>query len=124
MICVNELTDQKCNNKYILSELIIMLSPYAPHIAEELWVKLGNQSGTISHAKFPIFDQAHLTESSFDYPVSFNGKMRFKVNLSLSLNPKEIEAHILKMDESAKWLEGKSPKKVIIVPGKIVNLVV
>ena len=124
MICVNELTDQKCNNKYILSELIIMLSPYAPHIAEELWVKLGNQSGTISHAKFPIFDQVHLTESSFDYPVSFNGKMRFKVNLSLSLNPKEIEAHILKMDESAKWLEGKSPKKVIIVPGKIVNLVV
>ncbi len=124
MICVNELTEQKCNNKQILTELIIMLSPYAPHISEELWVKLGKQPGTISTAQFPLFNEEHLAESSFDYPVSFNGKMRFKVNLSLSLSPKEIEVEVLKMDESSKWLEGKTPKKVIIVPGKIVNIVV
>jgi len=124
MICVNELTDQKCNNKAILSDLVIILSPYAPHISEELWDRLGNAPGTISLAKFPTFNEAFLVESSYDYPVSFNGKMRFKVNLSLSLTPKEIEEHILALDDSQKWLEGKAPKKVIIVPGKIVNVVV
>ena len=124
MICVNELTDQKCNNKLILRDLVIMLSPYAPHISEELWVRLGNDAGTISQAKFPAFNEAFLVESAFDYPVSFNGKMRFKVNLSLSMTSKEIEDYILTLDESHKWLEGKSPKKVIIVPGKIVNVVV
>lgn len=124
MICVNELTDQKCNNKLILRDLVIMLSPYAPHISEELWVKLGNTPGTISTAKFPTFNEEFLVESAYDYPVSFNGKMRFKVNLSLSLNEKEIEGYVLAMEESQKWLEGKTPKKVIIVPGKIVNLVV
>jgi leucyl-tRNA synthetase len=124
MICVNELTDQKCTNKQILQDLIIMLSPYAPHISEELWVKLGNEPGTISTTKFPVFNEEFLVESAFDYPVSFNGKMRFKVNLSLSLNPKEIEEHVLALEESQKWLEGKTPKKVIIVPGKIVNVVI
>ena len=124
MICVNELTDQKCNNKQILEELITMLSPYAPHISEELWVKLGHEPGTISTAKFPVFNEDVLVESAFDYPVSFNGKMRFKVNLSLSLNPKEIEEQVLALEESQKWLEGKAPKKVIIVPGKIVNIVI
>ena len=123
MICVNELTDQKCNYRVILSDLIIMLSPYAPHISEELWVRLGNVPGTISLAKFPSFNEAFLVESAFDYPVSFNGKMRFKVNLSLSMIPKEIEEHVLTLEESQKWLEGKAPKKVIIVPGKIVNVV-
>jgi leucyl-tRNA synthetase len=124
MICVNEFTDQKCNNKLILRDLVIMLSPYAPHISEELWVKLENTPGTITAAKFPTFNEEFLVESAFDYPVSFNGKMRFKVNLSLSLNPKEIEEHVLALEESQKWLEGKVPKKVIIVPGKIVNVVV
>jgi len=124
MICVNELTDQKCNNKLILRDLVIMLSPYAPHISEELWVRLGNDAGAISQAKFPVFNEAFLVESAFDYPVSFNGKMRFKVNLSLSMTSKEIEDYILTLDESHKWLEGKSPKKVIIVPGKIVNVVI
>jgi leucyl-tRNA synthetase len=123
MICVNELTDQKCNNKVILSDLVIMLSPYAPHISEELWVLLGNPAGSISKVQFPAFNEAFLVESAYDYPVSFNGKMRFKVNLSLSMNPKEIEEHVLTLDESQKWLEGKVPKKVIIVPGKIVNVV-
>jgi leucyl-tRNA synthetase len=124
MICVNELTDQKCNNKAILSDLVIMLSPYAPHISEELWVRIGNPPGTISKAKFPVFNETFIVESSYDYPVSFNGKMRFKVNLSLSLTPKEIEKQVLELDDSIKWLEGKAPKKVIIVPGKIVNVVV
>lgn len=124
MICVNEFTEQKCNNQGILSDLVIMLSPYAPHISEELWVRLGNDPGTISLAKFPVFNEAFLVESTYDYPVSFNGKMRFKANLSLSMTPKEIEDYILSLDESQKWLEGKSPKKVIIIPGKIVNIVV
>jgi leucyl-tRNA synthetase len=124
MICVNELTDQKCNNRVILSDLVVLLSPYAPHISEELWVRLGNEPGTISLAKFPAFNEAFLKESAFDFPVSFNGKMRFKINLSLNLTPKEIEEQVLALDESQKWLEGKAPKKVIIVPGKIVNIVV
>jgi leucyl-tRNA synthetase len=124
MICVNELTDQKCRNRAILNDLVVLLSSYAPHISEELWVLLGNAPGTISQAKFPIFNQSFLMESAYEYPVSFNGKMRFKVNLSLSMTSKEIEEHVLALEESQKWLEGKVPKKVIIVPGKIVNLVI
>ena len=124
MICVNELTEQKCNNKAILQDVITMLSPYAPHICEELWVKLGNEAGTINFATFPILDESHLVESSFDYPVSFNGKLRFKVNLDLSLTVPQIQEAVLAMEEAQKYLEGKAPKKVIIVPGRIVNIVV
>lgn len=124
MICVNELTDQKCNNKQILEQLTILLSPYAPHICEELWVRLGNESGTISHAKFPEFNEDFLIESSHDYPVSFNGKMRFKLELPLDLSKEEVEKQVLSHEMAQKWLEGKDPKKVIVVPGKIVNVVV
>jgi leucyl-tRNA synthetase len=124
MICVNELTDQKCNNKAILSDLTILLSPYAPHIAEELWVRLGNEPGSISYAEFPKFNPDHLVESSHAYPVSFNGKMRFKLELPTNLSKEDIEKEVLANDQSAKWLEGKAPKKVIVVPGKIVNVVV
>lgn len=124
MICVNELTDQKCNNKQILEQLTILLSPYAPHICEELWVRLGNESGTISHAKFPEFNEDFLIESSHDYPVSFNGKMRFKLELPLDLSKEEVEKQVLSHEIAQKWLEGKDPKKVIVVPGKIVNVVV
>jgi leucyl-tRNA synthetase len=124
MICVNELTDQKCNNKAILSYLTVLLSPYAPHIAEELWVRLGNEPGTISYAEFPKFNPDHLVESSHAYPVSFNGKMRFKLELPTNLSKEDIEKEVLANDQSAKWLEGKAPKKVIVVPGKIVNVVV
>lgn len=124
MICVNELTDQKCNNKAILSDLTVLLSPYAPHIAEELWVRLGNEPGTISYAEFPKFNPDHLVESSHAYPVSFNGKMRFKLELPTNLSKEDIEKEVLANDQSAKWLEGKVPKKVIVVPGKIVNVVV
>jgi leucyl-tRNA synthetase len=123
MICVNELTDQKCNNRRVLNNVIILLSAYAPHISEELWVKLGNPAGTLSEAKFPKFDEGYLVEANFLYPVSFNGKMRFKADLPLSLNAAEVEKEVLAMEESLKYLEGKSPKKVIVVPGRIINVV-
>lgn len=123
MICVNELTDQKCNNKQILEQLTILVSPYAPHIAEELWVRLGNEAGTISYAKFPEFNEEHLIESSHEYPISFNGKMRFKLEFPLDMSKEQIEKEVLANENAAKWLEGKDPKKVIVVPGKIVNVV-
>jgi len=123
MICVNELTEQKCNNKSILQELVILLSSYAPHISEELWEKLGNETGTISYAQFPSFDESVLVEANFEYPVSFNGKMRFKVDLPLSLSPQEVEKEVMSRAEAVKYLEGKDPKKVIVVPGRIVNVV-
>ncbi len=124
MICVNELTDQKCNQRAVLAPLVILISSFAPHIAEELWSLLGHPAGTVSKASFPEFDESFLVESTFDYPVSFNGKMRFKVTLELSLSVPEVQKTILAMDETKKYLEGKDPKKVIIVPGRIVNFVV
>jgi leucyl-tRNA synthetase len=123
MICVNELTDQKCHNKAILSELIIMLSPYAPHICEELWVKLGNDAGTINEARFPAFKEEYLVEASVAYPISFNGKMRMKLELPTTYSAQEVEQAVLANHDAQKWLEGKSPTKVIVVPGKIVNIV-
>ncbi|HLU86364.1 MAG TPA: leucine--tRNA ligase [Taishania sp.] len=123
MICVNELSDQKCNNKEILEQLTILISPYAPHIAEELWVKLGNEAGTVTFAKLPAFNEEYLIEDAIAYPVSFNGKMRFKIELAATLTPKEVEEAVLNAPESEKYLEGKAPKKVIVVPGKIVNIV-
>ena len=124
MICVNELGDEKCRNKTILNDLVIMLSPYAPHISEELWMKLGNQPGSLSYATFPDHNEEYLTEANHSYPVSFNGKMRFKIELPASLTPKEVELEVLANELAKKWLDGKSPKKVIVVPGKIVNVVV
>jgi leucyl-tRNA synthetase len=124
MICVNELTDQKCNNRHILNELVILLSPYAPHISEELWIKLGNAPGTISNQNFPQFNEDHLVESSISYPVSFNGKMRFTIELPSAFTKEEVEKEVLANTQTDKYLEGKAPKKVIIVPGKIVNIVV
>jgi leucyl-tRNA synthetase len=123
MICVNELTEQKCNNKAILQDVIIMLSPYAPHVCEELWVKLGNEAGAINFATFPKFDESHLVEANHAYPVSFNGKMRLRIELPTALNAQEVEAAVLANADAQKWLEGKTPKKVIVVPGKIVNIV-
>ncbi|MFM7594997.1 MAG: leucine--tRNA ligase [Flavobacteriales bacterium] len=124
MICVNELTESKCNFRQILEPLTILLAPYAPHITEELWEKLGNKPGSLYEAPYPVFNPEYLIESDYEYPVSFNGRMRFKISLPLSLNTEEIQAAILSNTETIKWLEGKSPKKVIIVPGKIVNVVI
>jgi leucyl-tRNA synthetase/very-short-patch-repair endonuclease len=123
MICVNELTELKCNKGEILEPLAILISPYAPHIAEELWEKLGHNE-SISFAKFPEFKEEYLVEDSFDYPVSINGKTRFKIPLSLQLTKEQIEKEVLSADELKKYLDGNSPKKIIVVPGRIVNVVI
>lgn len=123
MICVNELIDQQCHSKEVLQQLLILLSPYAPHIAEELWADLGNEPGSISTAAFPAFNPEYLVEANFAYPVSFNGKMRFTAELPTAMTAKEVEAAVLAMPEAEKWLEGKTPKKIIVVPGRIVNMV-
>lgn len=124
MIATNELGEQKCNNREILTDLVVLLSPYAPHICEELWVKLGHEAGTLSSANFPICNEAYLVSDSFSYPISFNGKVRFKVYLPASMQVKEIEEHVMGMQEMNKYLEGKTPKKLIVVPGRIVNVVI
>jgi len=123
MICVNELTTLKCNKQAILSDLCIILSPYAPHIAEELWSKLGNTE-SISTAVFPKHNEEFLTESNHKYPVSFNGKMKFLLELPLTLSKEEIEKEVMANEQTAKYLAGNTPKKVIVVPKKIVNIVV
>lgn len=122
MICVNELTAQKCTNLSILNPLAILISPYAPHIAEELWNKLGNNE-SIAFAPFPSFDQQYLVESIKEYPISFNGKMRFKIELPLDMGMKDIEAAVMAHEKTQQQLQGRTPKKVIVVPGKIVNIV-
>jgi leucyl-tRNA synthetase len=123
MIAVNELTELKCNKRSVIEPLVILIAPLAPHFAEELWEKLGNEAGTITHQNYPEYDEKFLVESNFDYPISFNGKMRTKVNLSLQLSAKEVEDYVLQLDEIQKWMENQRPKKVIVVPGKIVNIV-
>jgi len=122
MICVNELSTQNCHSRAILEPLTILISSYAPHIAEELWSQLG-YSGSISTVDFPILDEKHLIESSKEYPVSFNGKMRFTIELALDLSKEQIEAIIMKDERTLRQLDGKIPNKIIIVPGKVINLV-
>jgi len=124
MICVNELTEQKCNHKVVLEDLVVLIAPYAPHIAEELWVLLGKEPGTVSHAKYPVFNEDYLMEDAFEYPVSFNGKMRFKAEFANEMSKEDIEKAILTNEQTQKYLEGKTPKKVIVVPGRIINIVV
>ena len=123
MVCVNELTAQQCNKRSILEPLVVLISAYAPHIAEELWEQLGHNDG-VTYQDFPTFDASHLVESFHMYPVSFNGKMRFKVEYALDMDRAEIEKQILAHEKSIHYLEGKAPKKVIIVPKKIINIVV
>ncbi|WP_440882202.1 leucine--tRNA ligase [Tenacibaculum sp. C7A-26P2] len=122
MIAVNELSAQKCRNKEILKQLLVLISPYAPHIAEELWSKLGYQE-SIAFANFPIFEEKYLVESEKEYPVSFNGKMRFKLNLPLDMGKADIEKTVMAHEKTQQQLAGREPKKVIIVPGKIINIV-
>lgn len=122
MIAVNELTAQGCTSKTILEPLLVLIAPYAPHIAEELWEQLGHKE-SITTAEFPEFDASHLVESVKAYPISFNGKMRFTLELSLDLSKEEIEAAVMGNEKTLAQLEGRVPKKVIVVPGKIVNIV-
>jgi len=122
MICVNELSTQNCHSRAILEPLAILVSPYAPHIAEELWSQLGHKE-SISKVAFPVFDAKHLVETNKEYPVSFNGKMRFTIELPLDLTAAQIEEIIMKDERTQKQLDGRTPNKVIIVPGKIINLV-
>ncbi|MGO1585001.1 leucine--tRNA ligase [Mesonia sp.] len=122
MICVNELAAQKCNSREVLEPLAILVSPYAPHIAEELWSLMGHQE-SIATAAYPQLEEKFLVESTKTYPVSFNGKMRFTLDLSLDLSKEEIEKAVMADERTQKQLDGRTPKKVIIVPGKIVNIV-
>ncbi|MAY82698.1 MAG: leucine--tRNA ligase [Flavobacteriales bacterium] len=123
MICVNELQDLKCNKRSILEPLCILLSPFAPHISEELSSKMGHE-GSISKLPYPKFNEAHLKQDEVKYPVSFNGKMRFMLELPADMPKDQVEETVLSHENAQKWLEGKAPKKVIVVPGKIVNIVV
>jgi len=123
MICVNELTDLKCNKREILEPLAIIIAPYAPHIVEELWHKLGH-TASITYATFPECNETYLVETAFSYPVSFNGKTRFFQEYDLSLSKEAIEKEVLSLEQTQKYLEGKTPKKIIVVHNKIVNIVV
>lgn len=123
MICVNELTELKCNKREVLEPLAIIIAPYAPHIAEELWLQLGHAE-SITYATFPEFKEEYLVESAFNYPISFNGKTRFFQEYDLALPKEDIEKEVLTLEQTQKYLEGKTPKKVIVVHNKIVNIVV
>lgn len=123
MICVNDLTEAKCNKRQVLEPLVVLLSPYAPHLAEELWQSLGH-TASVTIAPWPVFNPACLEEDSFDYPVSFNGKTRFFIPLGTALSQDEISRAVLAHEQTARYLEGKTPKKIIVVPRRIVNVVV
>ena len=122
MICVNELGSQKCASKSVLEQVLILLNPFAPHITEELWNAIGN-GGFIADATWPAFDEKHLIESSKVYPISINGKTRTNLEFPLDMSKEEIEKNVLADEIVQKWLDGKPPKKVIVVPGRIVNVV-
>jgi leucyl-tRNA synthetase len=122
MICVNELTDLKCNKRAILEPLLILISPYAPHITEELWQQLGHTE-SIAFEPFPMCNESYLVDDAFNYPISFNGKMRFQIELPTTLTVPEIEKEVMSREEVIKQLAGATPKKIIIVPKKIVNIV-
>jgi len=123
MIAVNELQKLKCNKRNILEPLAVIISPYAPHICEELWSLLGNKE-SIEFERFPILDENYLIEDEIEYPVSVNGKMKFKIALPATLSAKEVEDLVLQNEKMGMLLEGKTPKKIIVVPKKIVNIVI
>ena len=123
MIAVNDLTERKCSKRAILEPLVILLSPFAPHIAEELWHVLGN-SGSVCDARFPQYVEAYTVENNCTYAVSFNGKTRFTLELPLNMPKEEVEAQVRSLPQTAKYVGDKSIAKVIVVPGKIVNIVV
>ena len=122
MIAVNELTDLKCNSREVLEPLLVLLSPFAPHMAEELWHELGHETSVVD-ASFPEYNEALTVEDSVTYPVSFNGKTRFTVDLPKSASPADVEAHVRGLEQTGKYLGGQNIVKVIVVPGRIVNIV-
>lgn len=122
MIAVNELSAQKCTSRSVLEPLLVLIAPYAPHITEELWSILGHDT-SISRVEFPVFEPKYLVESTKNYPISFNGKMRFTLELPLDLSKEAIEKRVLENEKTIAQLDGRIPKKVIVVPGKIVNIV-
>jgi leucyl-tRNA synthetase len=122
MICVNELHEMKCHKKAILKDFLIVLSPYAPHIAEELWSACG-ETTSIINATYPAWNESFIKESSVMYPVAFNGKTRFQITVPADMPQAEVQAIALANEESQKWLNGAAPKKVIVVPGRMVNIV-
>lgn len=124
MICVNELTDLKCRKKAILENLLVIISPYAPHIAEEIWERIGNEKGTITSQTYPEFNPTYLIEDSFEYPIQINGKVRASLTFSADAQTAEIENEVIANEIVQKWLEGKPIKKVIVVPKRIVNIVI
>ncbi|WP_018619944.1 leucine--tRNA ligase [Spirosoma luteum] len=124
MICVNELSTLNCHKRAILQALVLILSPYAPHITEELWAALGNEPGTLSKAEFPVFNPAYLVEDTFEYPIQINGKVRTTISFAIDRARTDIEREVLADEIVQKWLEGKTPKKVVVVPKRIVNVVV
>ena len=123
MICINELTRLKCHNRGILEPLLILLSPFAPHFSEELWMRLGNTK-SIAFEPFPQFDLSKLEEKVKEYPVSFNGKMRFTLKIPLELTIEQIKEKLMNEEKTLFQLGGSSPKKIIVVPGKIINIVI
>ena len=123
MIAVNELTDLKCSKREILEPLTILLSPFAPHIAEELWEILGHDE-SITYAPFPEYIEAYTVENTCTYAVSFNGKTRFTVELPLDMPREDVDAHVRSLEQTSKYVAGGNIVKVIVVPGKIVNIVV
>ena len=123
MVCVNDLADAKCHKRAILEQVLILLTPYAPHIAEELWHSLGNE-GFIIDAHFPKFEGKYVVESIKEYPVSINGKVRANLNLPLDMEQAEVETIVTANETVQKWLEGKAPKKIIFVKGRMINVVI
>lgn len=123
MVCVNELSSLKCNNRQILEPLLVIMAPFAPHITEELWEKLGN-TNSIHSADWPKYSEGFIKENTFKYPVSINGKTRTQIEYPVDANKSDIEQSVLENEVVKKWLEGKTPKKVIVVPNRIVNVVV
>jgi leucyl-tRNA synthetase len=123
MVCVNDLTDLKCHKKEVLQQLVILLAPYAPHISEELWHQLGNTS-TVLEAPFPELEQKYLVETTKEYPISVNGKLRTTINIDLNAVQPQVEEIVLANPVVQKWIEGKQPKKIIFVKGKMVNVVI
>ena len=122
MICVNELTEQKCNSREVVTDFTILLSPYAPHISEEIWEKLGNKT-SVTTASFPKYLQTYLVEDEIKYPISFNGKKRFTISLPAEMTKENVEEEVMKHEKTLQYMAGKSAKKIIVVPKRIVNIV-